>query len=65
MDKDRQQAENARQRFEAREERLASLKKQRKQRIEDKKHALDHDGNKQKEIADAIERVRSRQGKEP
>jgi electron transport complex protein RnfC len=61
---ERSQAKAARQRFEAREARLARLKLERQQRIEHKKNALDNDGHKQREIADAIERVRSRQGKD-
>jgi len=64
LDRERQQAEAARQRFEAREARLAQLKLERKQRIEDKKRALGNDDDKQKNIAAAIERVRSRQGRD-
>jgi electron transport complex protein RnfC len=56
-------AEAARQRFEARETRLARLKLERKQRIAEKKRALRENSEKQLEIAAAIERVRSRQGK--
>jgi len=58
-------AEAARQRFEARETRLERLKLERKQRIAEKKRALREDSEKQKEIAAAIERVLSRQGKKP
>jgi electron transport complex protein RnfC len=64
LDKERHQAETARQRFEAREARLALFKLERKQRIEDKKRALGNDDDKQKKIAAAIERVRSRQGRD-
>jgi electron transport complex protein RnfC len=64
LDKEHRQAEVARQRFEAREARLASLKSARKQRIEDKKRALGNDDDKQEKIAAAIERVRSRQGRD-
>jgi len=62
--RERQLAETARNRFEAREARLAQIKLERQQRIEHKKRALDNDGDKQKKISDAIERVRSRQGKD-
>ncbi len=61
---ERHLAETARQRFEARESRLARIKMERQQRIEHKKRALDNDDDKQKKIADAIERVRSRQGRD-
>jgi len=54
-------AESARQRFDAREFRLAQLKQQRKQRIEEKKRALSDNSEKQKKIAAAIKRVHSRQ----
>jgi electron transport complex protein RnfC len=59
---ERSSAEAARLRFEARETRLARLKQERKQRIEDKKRALGDDSEKQKKIAAAIERARSRLG---
>ncbi len=61
---ERNNAEDARQRFEARETRLERLKLERKQRIEEKKRALHSNSEKQKKIAAAIERVRSRQGKD-
>jgi electron transport complex protein RnfC len=64
IEKERRSAEAARQRFEAREARLALLKKDRKQRIENKKLALGTGDDKQEKIAAAIERVRSRQGKD-
>ncbi len=60
-DNEKRQAEAARQRFEAREARLAVLKQERKRRISEKKRAMTGKDDKQKEIADAIERVRSRQ----
>jgi electron transport complex protein RnfC len=59
---ERRQAEAARQRFEAREVRLALLKQERQQRISEKKRAMTGKEDKQKKIADAIERARSRQG---
>jgi electron transport complex protein RnfC len=61
---ERDNAEAARQRFEARETRLERLKQEHKQRIEEKKRALGNDSEKQKKIAAAIERARSRQGKD-
>jgi len=64
LEQERHGAEAARQRFEARESRLARLKQERKQRIEEKKRALRNDSEKRKNIADAIERVRSRQGRD-
>jgi electron transport complex protein RnfC len=64
LERERGAAEAARRRFEAREARLARLKRERKQRIEDKKRALRDGGGKQKKIAAAIERARSRQGKD-
>jgi electron transport complex protein RnfC len=59
---ERGKAESARLRFEAREARLARLKRERKQRIAEKKQALGTSSDKQKNIAAAIERVRSRKG---
>jgi electron transport complex protein RnfC len=64
QNRERRLAESARQRFEAREARLARIKMERQQRIENKKRALDTDEDKQKKIADAIERVRTRQGRD-
>jgi electron transport complex protein RnfC len=63
LGQERNNAEAARQRFEDREIRLARLKRERKQRIEEKKRALQDENEKRKKIAAAIERVRSRQGK--
>ncbi len=57
---ERKQAENARQRYEAREARLIRLTQQRKERIAEKKRALGNERDKQEKIAAAIERVRSR-----
>jgi len=48
---ERNNAEDARQRFEARETRLERLKLERKQRIEEKKRALHSNSEKQKKIA--------------
>jgi electron transport complex protein RnfC len=64
LDLERDSAESARQRFEARETRLARLEQERKRRIEEKKRALSDDRQKQKKIAAAIERAHSRQGKD-
>ena len=62
---ERNEAESARQRFEAREARLARLKLDRKQRIAEKKRAMSNSGDKQKNIAEAIERARTRKGEAP
>lgn len=59
---ERSQAETARHRFEAREARLVRLKRERKRRIAAKKQALGSAGEKQKNIAAAIERSRARKG---
>lgn len=56
----KQRANIARERFEAREERLERNKLHRKQRIAEKKKALRADTGKQEKIAEAIERVRKR-----
>jgi hypothetical protein len=56
-------AEAARKRFQDRETRLARIKREHWQRIEEKKRALRDDNAKQKKIAAAIERVQSRQDK--
>jgi len=56
---ERTAADTARRRFEAREERLARLKRERKQRMEEKKRALGSERAKQERIAAAIERARS------
>jgi electron transport complex protein RnfC len=63
MAREREQANLARERFEAREARLARLKQDRKKRIERKKKALQDKSDKQEEIAAAIQRARSRQDK--
>jgi electron transport complex protein RnfC len=64
LEQERNNAEAARQRFEARESRLERLKRERKQQIEEKKRTLRNDSEKQKKITAAIERARSRQGKD-
>jgi len=63
LERERRSAEAARQRFEAREARLAQLKLERKQKIENKKLALASGDDKQQKIAAAIERARARRGK--
>ena len=55
---ERTAADIARRRFEAREERLARLKRERKQHMEEKKRALGSERAKQERIAAAIERAR-------
>jgi electron transport complex protein RnfC len=63
--REQEHAALARQRFEAREERLARRKLERNRRIADKKRALRDKRQKQVEIAASIERVRSRKRKDP
>lgn len=63
LERERRQSEAARLRFEAREERLARIKQERKQRIADKKRGLNSDDEKQKKIAAALERVRTKKEK--
>jgi electron transport complex protein RnfC len=62
QERERAGANAARARFEAREQRLDRLKRERKQRIADKKRALSDKHEKQKRIAAAIERSRSGKG---
>ncbi len=62
MEQDR--AETARLRYENREERLARIERERKERIENKKRALRDRNEKQKKIAAAVERARSRKDRE-
>ncbi|MBT8048144.1 MAG: electron transport complex subunit RsxC [Xanthomonadales bacterium] len=59
---EREQAEAARKRFEAREARLQRLELERKQRIAEKKRALGSANDKRKKIAAAVERARSGKG---
>ncbi|HET6565779.1 MAG TPA: electron transport complex subunit RsxC [Xanthomonadales bacterium] len=58
---EKQSALLARQRFEAREQRLASIKQNRQQRLEAKKQSLQGEESKQEKIAAAIERARQKQ----
>lgn len=64
LDAERQQAETARMRFEARETRLERLERESKQRIAEKKRALGDANEKRKKIAAAIERARAGKGGE-
>ena len=57
---EKHRADIARERFEAREERLERNKLLRKQRIAEKKKALRGNSDKQEKIAEAIERARKR-----
>jgi electron transport complex protein RnfC len=65
LEAERLAADSARQRFEAREARLDRLKQDRRRRMEEKKRALGDGQDKQKRIADAIERARSRRQENP
>jgi electron transport complex protein RnfC len=65
LSREREQADAARERFEAREARLVQVKREGKQRIEQKKKALRDGRDKQEKIAAAIERARARQDKNP
>jgi electron transport complex protein RnfC len=58
---EKQKADLARRRFEAREQRLARVKQERKQRLEEKKRALRNEKEKKKKVAAAIQRSRQRQ----
>ena len=60
---EKQRADVARQRFEAREMRLEKNNLARKQRIAEKKKALRADAGKQEKIAESIERARKRREK--
>jgi electron transport complex protein RnfC len=61
---ERQTAMIAKQRFEARETRLTRLKGERRQRMEEKKRALHDSRDRREKIEAAVERARSRKGKE-
>jgi electron transport complex protein RnfC len=61
LQKERHKAAVAKQRFEARETRLARIKQERKQRRDEKKRALGNRRDKQEKIAASIERARKRQ----
>jgi len=65
LDAERLAADRARQRFTAREARLARLKQDRRQRMEEKKRDLHGNEEKQERIAAAIERVRKRREGKP
>jgi electron transport complex protein RnfC len=62
---ERQAALHARQRFEAREQRLAVVKQDRQQRLEAKKHSLQDDESKQQKIAAAMKRAQQKQAGKP
>jgi electron transport complex protein RnfC len=59
---ERAQAESARARYVAREARLAQAKQERRRRLDQKKQALGDEADKQRKLAEAIERARSRKG---
>ncbi len=58
---EREQAETAKHRHEARDSRLLRIKEERRQRINEKKRALKDDAEKQKKLSEAIARARARQ----
>jgi electron transport complex protein RnfC len=60
LQRERAQSEAARERFEAREMRLERLKHERRQRMAEKKQALQSDAEKKRKIAAAISRVKAR-----
>jgi len=62
---DRHRADQARQRFEAREARQERIRLERKQRIATKKAALHDDAAKKAQIAEAVERARKKQEHTP
>jgi electron transport complex protein RnfC len=62
---ERTAAEHARERFEAREARLARLKQERRRRMEEKKRALADQRTQKDRIAAAVERARARRKGEP
>jgi len=65
VDAEREAAARARRRFEARQDRLAQLKRDRQRRMEQKKRALGSTQEKQERIAAAIQRARSKRNREP
>jgi len=65
IETERQAAEKARHRYEARQQRLAQLKRDRQQRMEQKKRALGNEQDKRARIAAAIRRSRSKREREP
>lgn len=58
---EKQSAALARQRFEAREQRLSAIKLERQQRLEAKKHSLQDQPGKQAKIAAALQRTQQKQ----
>jgi len=58
---ERKQAEAAKHRHEARDTRLLRIKEERRQRMEEKKRAIKDGTQKQKKLAEAINRARTRQ----
>ena len=62
LEQERQRSELARQRFDAREQRLESIKHNRKRRMEEKKQSLQDDVIKKEKIAAAMDRVQQRSG---
>ena len=59
--RERSRADHARERFEAREERLVRIKQERRQRIAEKKNALQNEQGKKADIAAAIARAKKKQ----
>ena len=64
IESERQQADLAKARFDAREDRIARQKQERKQRLENKKQALMKDADKKKRLAEALKRVKTRKDNE-
>ena len=62
---ERSRADHARQRYEAREERLLRIKQERRQRLAEKKKALKDDQRKKADIAAAIARAKKKQEQNP
>ncbi|MEJ2383070.1 MAG: electron transport complex subunit RsxC [Xanthomonadales bacterium] len=62
---ERSRAERARARFEARQERLERIKRERKQRLAEKKRALRDGQDRKAEVAAAIARARKKQERKP
>jgi electron transport complex protein RnfC len=58
---ERIQAETAKHRYEARDARLLRIKQERRQRMDEKKRAIEDKAEKQKKLAEAISRSRARQ----
>ena len=60
---ERKQAETAKLRYEARDARLLRIKQERRQRMEEKKRAIQDDAQKQKKLTEAISRFHDQQDK--